>query len=85
MQFETVKIVSARALSPLPLLLDQAQPWLKTGAVGLFPRGASDDAFTLDAETARSYEIVSTPSRVEANGNIFIVKSLKDNNNVPAG
>lgn len=84
-EIEAVKIVSARALSPLPRLLDQAKPWLETGAVGLFPRGVSDDALTLDAEAARSYEITSKPSRVEANGNIFIVKSLKDNSNVHDG
>ena len=82
---ENVKIVSARALSPLPRLLEQTKPWLEAGAVGLFPRGASDRDFTLDAETADSYEITSTPSRVDANGNVLIIKSLKDRGNVKAG
>jgi 16S rRNA (guanine527-N7)-methyltransferase len=35
----TVDIVTARALAPLPLLLDYAEPFLKTGARGLFHKG----------------------------------------------
>jgi 16S rRNA (guanine527-N7)-methyltransferase len=80
-----VKIISARALSPLPRLLDQAKPWLEAGAVGLFPRGASDRDFKLDAEVARSYEIISRSSRIDTDGSIIIIKSLKENGNVKAG
>ena len=82
---QNVKILSARALSPLPRLLDEAEPWLDTGAVGLFPRGASDRNFALDAGAAQSYEITSCPSRIDANSSILVVKSLKDNDNVRAG
>jgi 16S rRNA (guanine527-N7)-methyltransferase len=35
----TVDIVTARALAPLPQLLDYAEPFLKTGARGLFHKG----------------------------------------------
>jgi 16S rRNA (guanine527-N7)-methyltransferase len=33
-------VVSARALAPLPRLLDLAAPWMRPGAVALFPKGA---------------------------------------------
>jgi 16S rRNA (guanine527-N7)-methyltransferase len=35
----TVDIVTARALAPLPLLLDYAEPFLMSGARGLFHKG----------------------------------------------
>lgn len=73
-----VAVVSARALSPLPRLLQQAKPWLDAGAVGIFPRGASERDFTLDAALAASYDIASTANRVDPRGRVLMVKSLKD-------
>ncbi|MEP9377077.1 16S rRNA (guanine(527)-N(7))-methyltransferase RsmG [Aquabacter sp. CN5-332] len=55
-------VVSARALAPLPKLLDLAAPFLAAGALGLFPKGkdaqneltAARKDWTLDVELRRS-------------------------------
>ena len=38
-----VEVVVARALAPLPLLLTYAEPFLRTGAIGLFHKGQDVD------------------------------------------
>lgn len=73
-----VDVVSARALSPLPRLLQEAAPWLEAGALGVFPRGASERETPLDAVNAAAYDITSVPSRTEPRGTILLVNSLKD-------
>ena len=73
-----VTVVCARALSPLPRLLQEAAPWLDTGALGVFPRGASEHQSPLDAALAGAYDITSTPSRTDLRGTILLVNSLKD-------
>ncbi len=44
-----VQCVVARALAPLPLLLDYAEPFLSRGAVGLFHKGQDVDAELTEA------------------------------------
>lgn len=44
-----VQCVVARALAPLPLLLDYAEPFLSQGAVGLFHKGQDVDAELTEA------------------------------------
>ena len=73
-----ITIVSARALSPLPRLLQEAGPWLEAGALGVFPRGASERQTPLDAAIARNYDIRAIASRTDPRGSIFLVKLLKD-------
>ena len=74
-----ITIVTARALSPLPRLLQEAAPWLDAGALGIFPRGASERQTPLDAAVAGTYDITSTPSRTDPRGTILLVNALKDN------
>lgn len=45
----TVQCVVARALAPLPLLLDYAEPFLSRGAIGLFHKGQDVDAELTEA------------------------------------
>lgn len=44
-----VRCVVARALAPLPLLLEYAEPFLASGAVGLFHKGQDVDAELTEA------------------------------------
>ena len=37
--YEQADCITARAFAPLPKLLDYAEPWLKKGAYGVFPKG----------------------------------------------
>lgn len=61
-----VEIVTARALAPLPKLLEYAAPLLKSGATGLFLKG-QDIAFELtQAAIFSRLELEFLPSRTDA-------------------
>jgi 16S rRNA (guanine527-N7)-methyltransferase len=72
-----IDIVTARALAPLPKLLDEAHPLLKRGAVGLFLKG-QDVAAEL-TEAAKCWNISATlaESRTDPKSRIVIVESAK--------
>jgi 16S rRNA (guanine527-N7)-methyltransferase len=53
-----IDFVTARALAPLPKLLDEAYPLLKRGARGLFPKG--QDVATELTEAAKCWNIEAT-------------------------
>jgi 16S rRNA (guanine527-N7)-methyltransferase len=69
-----LEVVTARALAPMPELLDIAGPLLQNGAKGLFMKGANVEN-ELTAAT-KSWKILSTtaPSRTDAAGRIVIVE-----------
>ncbi|MGA7790108.1 MAG: 16S rRNA (guanine(527)-N(7))-methyltransferase RsmG [Xanthobacteraceae bacterium] len=74
---DRVDVVTARALAPLGKLLAEASPLLKTGTVGLFPKG-QDVAVEL-TEAAKCWNIQATlaPSRTAPNASIVVVRSLE--------
>jgi 16S rRNA (guanine527-N7)-methyltransferase len=67
-------VVTARALAPLGKLLDQAWPFLKTGAVGLFHKGQDVDAELTEA--SKSWRIIFErhPSLTDSKAVILVVK-----------
>jgi len=70
-----VDIVTARALAPLPRLLELAQPFLRAGARAVFPKGQHlDEELT---EAAKSWKIQSRilPSLTDPSGKILIIES----------
>lgn len=70
-----VEVVSARALAPLPKLIDLAYPFLAQGATGLFLKGQDvDNELT---ETAKSWRIDTEikESLTGHGGRIVIVRS----------
>lgn len=70
-----VEVVSARALAPLPRLLQLAAPFLAQGATGLFLKGQDvDNELT---ESAKSWRINSeiSPSLTGGGGHVLIVRS----------
>lgn len=72
-----VEIVSARALAPLPKLLDLAAPFLAQGATGLFLKGQDvDNELT---EAAKSWRIKTEirDSLTDASGHILIVQAAE--------
>lgn len=69
-------VVTARALSPLKSLLDQSFGLLKTGALGLFPKGQSVDAELTDATKYWNINIDLAPSRTDSKGRIVVVRAL---------
>ncbi|MFW6077090.1 MAG: 16S rRNA (guanine(527)-N(7))-methyltransferase RsmG, partial [Hyphomicrobiales bacterium] len=71
-----VDLVTARALAPLPKLLDLAAPWLEAGAYGLFHKGQDVDSEL--TESAKSWRITCArhPSVVDPDGCILEVKEI---------
>jgi 16S rRNA (guanine527-N7)-methyltransferase len=72
----TVEIVTARACAPLHRLLRYAQPYLQSGATGLFLKG--QDVVSEMREAARywEYEADVVPSKSDSRGRIVRVKRL---------
>ena len=68
-----VEIVTARALAPLPRLLELAEPLLSAGARGIFLKG--QDVGRELTEAAKSWNIAaeSIPSRTDPRGRILVV------------
>jgi 16S rRNA (guanine527-N7)-methyltransferase len=75
--FGKVDVVTARALAPLPRLLEFAYPLLKQGAIGLFPKGQDLDRELTDS--ARSWKVEATrlPSVTDRSGTILRVEHIE--------
>ena len=58
----TADVVSARALAPLVQLLGLAAPLLKTGALGLFPKGKEAEAELTQAQESWRFKASLHPS-----------------------
>ena len=74
---ETVHVVTARALAPLKILLDQAFPLISRGAIGLFPKGQDVDAELTDAAKYWRLEASKVPSKTSPQSSIVVIRSLK--------
>jgi 16S rRNA (guanine527-N7)-methyltransferase len=71
------QVVTARALAPLRQLLAWCEPLLKTGAIGLFPKGR--DALSELTEARRSWKFTEEilPSRTDPDARILRITDLK--------
>ena len=70
-------VVTARALAPLKALLDQSFSLLKTGALGLFPKGQDAAAELTDADKCWNIKIDLATSRTDSRGRIVVVRALE--------
>jgi 16S rRNA (guanine527-N7)-methyltransferase len=68
--------VTARAVAPLEKLLGYANPLLKTGAVGLFPKGQDVEAELTTASKSWKIDAELIPSKTDPNGRIMRVRRL---------
>lgn len=73
---ETMDAVTARALAPLKILCDQAFPFIRRGAVGLFLKGQDIDAELTDAAKYWRLEASQVPSKTNAQSSIVVVRVL---------
>ena len=72
-----VRLITARALAPLPILLDLAAPLLASGGVCLLLKGAQVDA-ELTASAARWHMRTERfPSRTSANASILRISEIE--------
>ena len=67
-------VVTARALAPLDKLIGYAIPLLKTGTVGLFPKGQDVEAELTQAAKSWIIEADLVPSRTDPDGRIVTVR-----------
>jgi 16S rRNA (guanine527-N7)-methyltransferase len=70
-------VVTARALAPLDELLKFAQPLLKSGATGLFPKGQDVEGELTKASKYWSIDAELVPSKTSPDGRIVVVRGLK--------
>ena len=69
-------VVTARAVAPLDKLLGYANPLLKTGAVGLFPKGQDVAAELTAASKSWKIDAELIPSKTDPSGRIVRVRRL---------
>jgi 16S rRNA (guanine527-N7)-methyltransferase len=71
-------VVTARALAPLNLLLDQSFPLLgKSRALGLFPKGQNAELELGEASKTWTVKVNLMPSRTDPGGRIVVVRDLE--------
>jgi 16S rRNA (guanine527-N7)-methyltransferase len=68
--------VTARALAPLDELMRLAYPLLKSGAMGLFPKGQDVEGELTEASKSWNIEASLVPSRTSTASCIVVVKAL---------
>jgi 16S rRNA (guanine527-N7)-methyltransferase len=71
-----IDIVTARALAPLPKLLTEAYPLLKTGAKGLFLKGQDVGSELTEATKCWSIQATLVPSRTDPRSSIVVVNHV---------
>ncbi|MEL6752576.1 MAG: 16S rRNA (guanine(527)-N(7))-methyltransferase RsmG [Pseudomonadota bacterium] len=71
------EIVTARALSALPKLLEYAAPWTENGAICVFPKGESAEEELTLARRAWSFHVESVPSRTSPTGRILKLSEVR--------
>jgi 16S rRNA (guanine527-N7)-methyltransferase len=67
-------VVTARALAPLEKLIGYASPLLKTGALGLFPKGQDVEVELTAASKSWKLNVAMIPSKTDPNGRIVRVR-----------
>jgi 16S rRNA (guanine527-N7)-methyltransferase len=73
---EPVEVVTARALAPLTRTLEYANPLLKSGAIGLFPKGQDVEAELTEAAKYWNIAAELVPSRTDPRGRVVRATGL---------
>jgi 16S rRNA (guanine527-N7)-methyltransferase len=71
------EVVTARALAPLPALLELAFPWLSAGARGFLHKGRDYRQEVQESTLLWEYDLVEHRSRVDADSVILEIANLK--------
>jgi 16S rRNA (guanine527-N7)-methyltransferase len=74
---EPMDAVVARALAPMPKLLGLAAPLLKSGAVGVFPKGQDVAAELTEASKSWKVQASLTQSLTDPKAQIVVVRELE--------
>ena len=71
------RLITARALAPLPKLLEFASPLLKPAGICLFLKGASVQAELTDSASEWHMQIEEIPSQTSSNARILRISNLR--------
>ena len=74
---ESADVVTARALAPLKMLLDQSCKLLDSGGQGIFPKGQDVEVELTEAAKYWNMDASLVPSRIDSKGRIVIVRALQ--------
>jgi 16S rRNA (guanine527-N7)-methyltransferase len=74
---EPIEVVTARALAPFAKLLATAYPLLKTGTIGLFPKGQEVAGELTEAAKCWSIQASLALSRTDPKAGIVVVRGLE--------
>jgi 16S rRNA (guanine527-N7)-methyltransferase len=72
-----IDVLTARALAPLPRLLQWTAPLLTTGVSGIFPKGDNALGELTEARESWKFEVEMFPSRTDPRGQILRIGSLE--------
>jgi 16S rRNA (guanine527-N7)-methyltransferase len=70
-------VVSARALASLNQLLDWTAPLLKSGTMGLFPKGRDAEIELTEARKSWTFGVEILPSRTDSEARILRITSIE--------
>ena len=73
-----MEVVTARALAPLKELVAWTEPLLKSGTVGLFPKGREVQSELTEAAKSWRLDADLIPSRTDPQGRIVRIRSLRE-------
>lgn len=76
LQLSPVDVVTARALAPMPRLLEYAYPLLRGSTVGLFLKGRDVESELAEARKSWRFDVSLSPSRSDPEGRIVSLKRL---------
>jgi 16S rRNA (guanine527-N7)-methyltransferase len=79
---ESIDVVTARALAPLPRLLELSAPYFSSATVGLFLKGQDVQAEVEAAHHVWDFTADLAPSVTDRNGRIVVVRGLTANTEV---
>ncbi len=74
---QSASILSARALAPLPKLLEYAEKHLEPGGIALFHKGRGADAEIRDARRTWRFDLAEIPSRTDQNASILRLERIE--------
>ncbi|PZU87066.1 MAG: 16S rRNA (guanine(527)-N(7))-methyltransferase RsmG [Chelatococcus sp.] len=72
-----VEVVTARALAPLPQLIEWCEELLRTGTIGLFPKGQHLDAELTEASRYWKIQATTVVSVTDAAAGIVMLRSAE--------
>lgn len=74
---ESPEIVTARALAPLPKLLELSHPWLASGSTGLFHKGRDYEREVEESSTLWQFDLIKHDESEWGDGVILEVRNLQ--------